>query len=288
MMVTFWPQTLPCLTRKPENVLPAWGHEASPLRDKPALTLSEWRDGTLGPDSTSCCWTEQLWNSPYLWPCNTSNTSCLYGLSWFQSYFSSSWRQKRWNLCSSSTWCNRVPHSISSLIPNRRCCFLSLHSGRIKLVMVPHTHLSLHICIFSPGFHLIFPSMFCAQPLSRVWLFVALWTVVRQAPLCMGFSRQKYWNGLPFPPPGNLPNTEIKCTSLKSLVRAGGFFTTGITWGVIGQIVFALPKLTEMSPPLICEPMVWRSEAWTQKPGCFWPLNFSSATYYKCDLKQFA
>ena len=34
--------------------------------------------------------------------------------------------------------------------------------------------------------------------------------VVCQAPLCMGFSRQEYWSGLPFPPPGDLPNLGIE------------------------------------------------------------------------------
>ena len=43
---------------------------------------------------------------------------------------------------------------------------------------------------------------------SHVWLFATLWTVARQAPLFMGFSRQEYWSGLPFPPPGNLLNQE--------------------------------------------------------------------------------
>ena len=38
----------------------------------------------------------------------------------------------------------------------------------------------------------------CVQP------FVTLWTVAHQAPLSMGFSRQEYWSGLPFPPPGVL------------------------------------------------------------------------------------
>ena len=42
--------------------------------------------------------------------------------------------------------------------------------------------------------------------LSCLLLFLIPWTVVRQAPLTMGFSRQEYWNGLPFPPPGDLPN----------------------------------------------------------------------------------
>ena len=36
------------------------------------------------------------------------------------------------------------------------------------------------------------------------------WTVARQAPLSMGFSRQEYWNGLPFPSPGNPPNPGIE------------------------------------------------------------------------------
>ena len=40
--------------------------------------------------------------------------------------------------------------------------------------------------------------------------FVTPWTVARQAPLPMGFSRQEYWSGLPFPSPGDLPNPGIK------------------------------------------------------------------------------
>ena len=36
------------------------------------------------------------------------------------------------------------------------------------------------------------------------------WTVAHQAPLSMGFSRQEYWNGLPFPSPGDLPNPGIE------------------------------------------------------------------------------
>ena len=40
--------------------------------------------------------------------------------------------------------------------------------------------------------------------------FVTPWTIARQATLSMGFSRQKYWSGLPFPSPGYLPNPGIK------------------------------------------------------------------------------
>ena len=46
--------------------------------------------------------------------------------------------------------------------------------------------------------------------LSRVRLFATPWTVAYQAPPSMGFSRQEYCSGLPFPSPGDLPNPGIK------------------------------------------------------------------------------
>ena len=48
------------------------------------------------------------------------------------------------------------------------------------------------------------------KSLSRVLLFATPWTVAYQAPLSMGFSRQEYWSGLPFPSPGDLPNPGIE------------------------------------------------------------------------------
>ena len=53
----------------------------------------------------------------------------------------------------------------------------------------------------------------CDQLISCVLLFVIPWTAARQAPLSMGISRQEYWSGLPFPPPGDLP-TGIKAGAL--------------------------------------------------------------------------
>ena len=50
---------------------------------------------------------------------------------------------------------------------------------------------------------------------------VTPWTVVHQAPLSMGFSRQEYWSGLPCPPPGDLPDPGIKPASLMSSAFAG-------------------------------------------------------------------
>ena len=58
-------------------------------------------------------------------------------------------------------------------------------------------------------------------------------------PLFMGFCRQEYWSGLPFPPPGYLPYTGIKFVSLTSPVLAGGFFTTSTTWEAL-CILFTL------------------------------------------------
>ena len=46
-----------------------------------------------------------------------------------------------------------------------------------------------------------------------VQLFATSWTIAYQVPLSMGFSRQEYWSGLPFPAPGNLPVLGIKLTS---------------------------------------------------------------------------
>ena len=51
------------------------------------------------------------------------------------------------------------------------------------------------------------------KSLSCVRLFVTPWTVARQASLSMGFSKQEYWSGLPFPPPGDLPDPGIKLWS---------------------------------------------------------------------------
>ena len=65
---------------------------------------------------------------------------------------------------------------------------------------------------------------------SHVQLFVTLWTVACQAPPSMGFSRQEYWSGFPYPPLGDLSNSEIEPTSLLSPALAGGFFTTSATW----------------------------------------------------------
>ena len=62
-----------------------------------------------------------------------------------------------------------------------------------------------------------------AHMLSCILLFATTWTVACQAPLFMGFSRQEYWSGFPFPSPGDLLYPGIK---LVSPVLGGSFITT--------------------------------------------------------------
>ena len=65
---------------------------------------------------------------------------------------------------------------------------------------------------------------------SHVWLFVILWTIVHQSPLCMGLSRQEYWSGLTCSPPGDLPDPGIGPAFFRCSALVGRFFTTNATW----------------------------------------------------------
>ena len=65
---------------------------------------------------------------------------------------------------------------------------------------------------------------------SRGQLSATPWTVARQAPLSMGFSRQEYWSGLQCPSPEDLANPSTEPRFLKSPALAGRFFTTSASW----------------------------------------------------------
>ena len=63
----------------------------------------------------------------------------------------------------------------------------------------------------------------CAQLVSSVQPYATPWTVAHQTPLSMELSRQEYWSGLPFPPPGDLPDPG---TQSASPTLVGRFFTS--------------------------------------------------------------
>ena len=64
-----------------------------------------------------------------------------------------------------------------------------------------------------------------AQLLSHVRLFVTPWIAARQAPLSLGFLRQEYWGGLPFPSAGDLPDPGVRPISPASPALAGRVIT---------------------------------------------------------------
>ena len=132
----------------------------------------------------------------------------LYGLEfWYASertevdITDAHWRY----VCSSSSQILWVyPKSILMLYFKTFSCTIawSLTSAFVMqeiLECLPSEMLSVFKCMFFPY---LVP--------SRVQLFATLWTVAHQAPLSMGFSRQGYWSGLPFPFPGDLPNPGIE------------------------------------------------------------------------------
>ena len=73
--------------------------------------------------------------------------------------------------------------------------------------------------------------------LSHVQLFATLWTVVCQAPVSMGSSRQEYWSGVLFPSPGDLLDPGAEPTFLMSPALAGRFCTTSATYIVVNAII---------------------------------------------------
>ena len=95
------------------------------------------------------------------------------------------------------------------------------------------------------------------------------WTVAHQAPLSMGFSRQEYWNGLPFPSPGDLPDPGIEP---ESPALAGRFFTAEPLLGSLQNQMFShssgsqKPNIEVSAGP----PSLWR--LWEKMLTCLFQL----------------
>ena len=72
----------------------------------------------------------------------------------------------------------------------------------------------------------LYPGKMCVslQLLSHVQLFMTPWTVAHQSPLYMEILQEKYWSGLPCPPPGDLPDPGLKPVSLMSPALTSEFF----------------------------------------------------------------
>ena len=103
--------------------------------------------------------------------------------------------------------------------------------------------------------------------LSHAWLSATLCTVTHQAPLCMELSRQEYWRGLPFPPPGDLPDPGIEPKPLcllhwqtGSLPRATWEAHGGGDCGAIGTVEFSHTHRTACKTESWWEAAAWHRE----------------------------
>ena len=100
---------------------------------------------------------------------------------------------------------------------------LSKHKADIRLNAIFYSHLDLEQTKDINGkageirMNSAVNSVLCVQSLIRIRLFAIPWT---------GFPRQEYWSGLPFSPPGDLPDPGIKFVSPASPTLAGRFFAT--------------------------------------------------------------
>ena len=113
-----------------------------------------------------------------------------------------------------------------------------------------HVHFSWWFLHFLPekDVNLLFPFS-CSFVFDS---FVIPWAVACQAPLAMGFPRQEYWSGLPFPPPGDLSNTEIEPMSLVPPTLVGGFFTAAPL-----SNIWVLLLLMLLTPKSKCQELVF-------------------------------
>ena len=108
-------------------------------------------------------------------------------------------------------------------------------------------------------------SAVCLCECSVLSTFATSWTVACQVPLSMEFSRQKYWSGLPFLNPGDLPETGINLVFLVSPALAGGFFTTEPPrnpW--ISCVCTLSPSLLGLPVHPSIPPLWVITEAWTE------------------------
>ena len=97
-----------------------------------------------------------------------------------------------------------------------RCVYQVVGSAKEESIVRYSAHTTCPVLSPEPGSLVWYTNACMLSRFSCICFFATPWTVTCQAPLSMGFSRQEYWSGLPFPTPGDLPNPGIKAVSLKS------------------------------------------------------------------------
>ena len=106
------------------------------------------------------------------------------------------------------------------------------------------------------------------KSLSPVPLFVTPWTVTYQAPLSMGFSRQKYWSGLPFPSPGDFPQPR-NWTQVSHII--GRHFTVWAT----REAKVLIAQLC----PTLCDPMDYTAHLYSYIVHSIISVQFSCSVH---------
>ena len=135
----------------------------------------------------------------------------------------------------------------------------------------------------------------CVQSLSCVWLFVPLWTVAHQTPLSMGFSRQKCWRGLPFPPPGNLSNLGANLSFLHGQADSLPLSHLGSPMKRVGWLITNLRQIVSSEGFLrstwknnhLLQPenrKCWGSVPRLNYKGCWAPENFELSALQQSQL----
>ena len=110
--------------------------------------------------------------------------------------------------------------------PSNECSgMISFRIDRFDFLAVQGT-LKCLLHLYSPKASILRCSAFLWSNSHICTSFATPWSGVHQAPLSMGFPRQEYWNRLPFPFPGDIPNPGIELESPASPALAGGFFTS--------------------------------------------------------------
>ena len=141
------------------------------------------------------------------------------------------------------------------------------------------------------------------SPFSHVQLFATLWTVACQAPLSMGFSRQEYWSGLPYPPPEDLPDPGTEPVSLMSPALVGELLTVWATqewqlwhYRLDGPEFEQAPGVGDGQGSLACcspwghkgsdttEPLNWNEHLSFLPKGAWWVLGTLSSGSFEIML----